>query len=153
MPYLTRVDPTKMDFGWDPAQRVSKITAALNAQRANLRTAPAGSIDADTATRNVDDLKQTLERAEVNEAARTAHLARLDAERKAQRDESAKAALDAQVDQLRVNYLSQPGATEADFEKALPRLLERQREDAALNAPAVREQQLAEAKRRLGPAF
>ncbi len=153
MTNVNRIDPTKMDFGWDPAQRVAKITAALNAQRANLRTAPAGSIDAGTATRNVDDLMQTLERAEANEAARTAHLARLDADRQAKADEADARASAAITDQLRSNYLAQPGTSEAEFEKVLPRLLERQREDAALNAPALREQQLAEAKRRIGPAF
>jgi len=43
-----------------------------------------------------------------------------------------KAALDAQVEKLRTNFMAQPGTTPQDFERALPRLLERQREEATL---------------------
>ena len=148
--WLTRIDPTKMDFGWDPDRRVAKIAAALNEQRANLRAAPAGSIDRDTATRNVADLEETLARAEVNEAAGQKQAQALEAAETAKQQEHDARALAAITDQLRRNYLSQPGATLADFEQALPRLLERQREDAALNAPAVRDQQLADQRRRIG---
>jgi len=150
MTSVTRIDPDRMNFGWDPAQRVSKVTEALNAQRANLRAAPAGSIDADTARRNIDDLQQTLARAEVNEAARTAHLARLEAAETAKQKENDDRALAVITDRLRHDFLAQPGTTEGAFEQALPRLLERQREDAALNAPAVRDQQLADQRRRIG---
>lgn len=71
----------------------------------------------------------------------------------AREDEAAareQAAYDAQVDQLRSRYLAQPGTDEAGFQQALPRLLERQREDAALNGDAVFRQQVAEARRRIG---
>jgi hypothetical protein len=139
-----------MSFTTVPAQRVTEIEAALSQQRANRRAAPSGSIDEDVAQRNIVDLELALERAEANLKAHVDLTTRLEATRKAERDEADKAALDAQVDQLRTNYLSQPGTSEADFEKALPRLLERQREDAALNAPALREQQLAEQRLRLG---
>ncbi len=78
-------------------------------------------------------------------------------EREQQRDDAAadraQVALDAQVEQLKANYLSQPGTTEADFERALPRLLERQRDDAALSASSVFDQQVAEQRRRLGNVF
>ncbi len=78
-------------------------------------------------------------------------------EREQQREAEAgarnQAALDAQIEQLKANYLSQPGATDADFDRALPRLLERQREDAALSASSVFDQQVAEAKRRIGSIF
>jgi len=150
MTSVTRIDPAKMDFGWDPAQRVSKVTEALNAQRANLRAAPAGSIDADTARWNIDDLQQTLARAEVNEAARTAHLARLEAAETAKQKENDDRALAVITDRLRHDFLAQPGTTEGAFEQALPRLLERQREDAVLNAAAIREQQLAVQRHCLG---
>ncbi len=43
-----------------------------------------------------------------------------------------QAAYDAQVEQLRTNFMGQPGTTSQDFERALPRLLERQREEATL---------------------
>jgi len=152
MAHLTRIDVNRLNFTTIPDKRVADVSAELDRQRSNRRAAT-DPIDRDIAERNVTDLELTLERAEANLKAHVDLTTRLEATRKAERDEADKAALDAQVDQLRVNYLSQPGATEADFEKALPRLLERQREDAALNAPAVREQQLAEAKRRLGPAF
>lgn len=151
--HLTRIDATRMDFGWNPDERVAKIADALAEQRANLRAAQVGSIDAGTAQRNIDDLKQTLERAEVNEAARQKHIQAIDAAETAKRQENDARALAAVTDQLRTNYLSQPGATAAGFDQALPRLLERQREDAVLNAPAVREQQIAEAKQRLGRLF
>ena len=153
MTRIARISIGQMYFSTIPDKRVTEIEAALSQQRANRRTAPSGSIDEDAATRNIVDLELALERAEANLKAHVDLTTRLEATRKAERDEADKAALDAQVDQLRVNYLSQPGATEADFEKALPRLLERQREDAALNAPALREQQLAEAKRRIGKLF
>jgi len=150
MTRITRIDPDRMNFGWDPAQRVSKVTEALNAQRANLRAAPAGSIDADTARWNIDDLQQTLARAEVNEAARTAHLARLEAAETAKQKENDDRALAVITDRLRHDFLAQPGTTEGAFEQALPRLLERQREDAVLNAAAIREQQLAVQRHCLG---
>ena len=147
-----RINIETADFGPSPT-RVATITTAIDQERAVRRSAPAGSYDADIAGRNIDDLQTALGRAEVNEAARTAHLARLDAERQAKADEADARASAAITDQLRSNYLAQPGTSESEFEKVLPRLLERQREDAALNAPAVREQQLAEQRRRLGPAF
>ena len=150
MTNLTRIDTTRMDFGWDPGQRVAKVTAALNEQRANLRAAPAGSIDAGTATRNVDDLMQTLERAEVNEAARTAHLARLDAERKADADAGDQRKLNDVTEKLRRAYMMQPGASESEFTRVLPDLLLEQRRQAALGASAEFDRQLAEQRRRLG---
>ncbi len=150
MSRITRIDINRLHFTTVPDRRVVEIEAALSQQRANRRTAPSGSIDEDAATRNIVDLEGALERAEANLKAHVDLTTRLEATRKAERDEADKAALDAQVDQLRTNYLSQPGATLAGFEQALPRLLERQREDAALNAPAIREQQLVEQRRRIG---
>ncbi len=147
---IARIDVNRLFFSTIPDRRVEEVEAALSQQRANRRTAPSGSIDEDAAARNIVDLELALERAEANLKAHVDLTTRLEATRKAERDEADKAALDAQVDQLRTNYLSQPGTSEADFEKALPRLLERQREDAALNAPALREQQLAEQRRRVG---
>ncbi len=150
MTRIARIDVNRLFFSTIPDRRVEEVEAALSQQRANRRTAPSGSIDEDAARRNIEDLQVALERAEVNLKAHTAHLAKLEAAGDAKRAETEKRALDAQVDQLRRNYLSQPGATLAGFEQALPRLLERQREDAVLNAAAIREQQLAEAKRRVG---
>ncbi len=152
MTRIARISINQLFFSTIPELRVTEISAALDAQRANRRTAT-DDLDRGTAERNIADLETALERAEANLKAHVDLTTRLEATRKAERDEADKAALDAQVDQLRVNYLSQPGTTVVDFEQALPRLLERQREDAALNAPAVFAEQLAEAKRRLGPAF
>jgi len=150
MTNLTRVDTTRMDFGWDPGQRVAKVTAALNAQRANLRAAPAGSIDAGTAARNVDDLQVALSRAEANAAARQRQTQALEAARAASQQEHDARALAATTDQLRRDYLSQPGTSETEFEKVLPELLAEHRKQAVLNAPVVFAQQVAEARRRLG---
>ena len=150
MNVLTRIDPTRMDFGWDPDRRVAKITEALNAQRANLRAAPVGSIDRDTATRNVADLEETLARAEANEAAGQRHMAQLAAAETAKRQENDDRALAAITDRLRRDFLTQPGTTLGEFEQALPELLAEDRRQSVLNAPAVREQQLADQRRRIG---
>ncbi len=149
MTYLTRIDVTKMDFGWDPAQRVAKVTAALNEQRANLRAAT-DSHNRDVATRNVADLKQALERAEVNDAARTAHLARLDAERKAEADAADQRKLNDVTEKLRTAYMMQPGATESEFTRVLPDLLLEQRKQAALGASAEFDRQVIEQRQRIG---
>jgi len=53
-------------------------------------------------------------------------------------------------DELRAAYLSQPGATDADFERALPGLLEAKRQQAVLNAGAEFERMKAEMGRRMG---
>ena len=49
--------------------------------------------------------------------------------------------------------MAQPGTTIKEFEAALPELLAEHRKQAVLNAPAVLAEQIAEAKRRLGPLF
>ncbi len=149
MSRIARISIGQLHFTTIPDKRVADVSAELDRQRSNRRAAT-DPIDRDIAERNVTDLELTLERAEANLKAHVDLTTRLEATRKAERDEADKAALDAQVDQLRTNYLSQPGATLAGFEQALPRLLERQREDAALNAPAIREQQLVEQRRRIG---
>jgi len=153
MTNLLRIDPTRMDFGWNPDQRVSKVTEALNAQRAHRRAAPSGSIDEDIAQRNVADLEQTLERAEANAAAGRRQAQSLEAAETAKRQEHDARALAAITDQLRTNFMAQAGATLTEFNEMLPELLRENRKAAALNAPAVFAEQLAEAKRRLGPAF
>jgi len=149
MTTMTRIDVNRMHFTTIPDQRVAEISAALDAQRANRRTAT-DDLDRGTARRNIDDLQQTLARAEVNEAARTAHLARLEAAETAKQKENDDRALAVITDRLRHDFLAQPGTTEGAFEQALPRLLERQREDAVLNAAAIREQQLAVQRHCLG---
>ncbi len=144
MTNLLRIDPTKMDFGWNPDQRVAKIAAALDAQRANLRTAPAGSIDADTARRNVDDLEIVLERANVNLQAHTAHMGKLEAERTAQRDEAERrrqAADDEVKAREKSTFLaSNRTASEDDFERLWPAIRDQmmidQRNDAIAAARA-----------------
>jgi len=152
MTSVTRIDPTKMDFGWNPDQRVPKITEALNEQRANLRAAT-DRHNIDVATRNVADLEQTLARAEVNEAAGRRQAQALEAARKADADAADQRKLNDVTEKLRTAYMVQPGATLTEFNEMLPELLRENRKAAALNAPAVFAEQLAEAKRRLGPAF
>ncbi len=149
MTNLLRIDPTKMDFGWNPDQRVPKITEALNEQRANLRAAT-DRHNIDVATRNVADLEKTLERAQTNEAARQKHIQEIEAAETAKRQEHDDRALAVITDQLRTNYLAQPGTTVKEFEQVLPELLAEHRKQAVLNAPALREQQLAEQRLRLG---
>ena len=110
MTYLTRIDVTKIDFGWDPDQRVLKVTAALDAQRANLRAAT-DPHNRDVATRNVADLKQALERAEANEAAWQKITQEIEAAEAAKQQEHDDRALAAITDQLRRDFMAQPGAT------------------------------------------
>lgn len=149
MTYLTRIDVTHLDFGWNPDQRVERIGAALTEQRANVRAAT-NAYNRDVATRNVADLEQVLERATGNEAIRQQNIRDREAQAAAKRKEHDDRALGEMTDTLRTNYLAQPGASEGGFQKALPRLLERSREDAVLNAGKVREDQLATARRRVG---
>ncbi len=149
MNVLTRIDPTKMDFGWNPDQRVPKITEALNEQRANLRAAT-DRHNIDVATRNVADLEQALQRAEANEAAGRRQAQALEAARAAKQQENDDRALAAITDRLRRDFLTQPGTTLGEFEQALPELLAEDRRQSVLNAPTVREQQLAEQRRRIG---
>jgi hypothetical protein len=153
MNHVARISINQMWFTTVPAQRVTEISAALDAQRVNRRTAPAGSIDEDTARRNIADLETALERAEENLQAHTDLVTRLDRERQAERDASTQRALKATVDQLRTRYLASPGATVEEFDEILPDLLKEQRKQAVLNAPEVFAQQVAEARQRLGPVF
>jgi len=153
MTRIARLSIDQIYFSTVPDRRVTEIGAALDAQRASRRTAPAGSIDADTAARNVADLEGVLEQANVNLAAHNNHMAKLEAEETMQRDEAEKRALDAQVDQLRRNYLSMPGATEQEFNEVLPDLLREQRKQAALNGNTDFQRQVAEAKQRVGNLF
>jgi hypothetical protein len=150
MTRIARLSIDQIYFSTIPDKRVAEITAALDAQRANRRTAPSGSIDEDAAARNVVDLEGVLERANTNLAAHNAHLAKLEAAGDAKQQEHDARALAAITGQLRTNFMAQPGATLKEFDEILPELLREQRRQAALNAPAVREQQLAEAKRRVG---
>jgi len=147
---IARISIGQMYFSTVPDRRVAEITAALDAQRANRRTAPAGSIDADTAARNVVDLEGVLERAEVNLQAHTAHLARLDAARKAEADAADQRKLNDVTEKLRTAYMMQPGASESEFTRVLPDLLLEQRRQAALGASAEFDRQLAEQRRRIG---
>lgn len=152
MTRIARIDMNRLQFTTIPDKRVAEIDAALDAQRANRRTAT-DDLDRGTAERNIADLEGALERANVNLQAYTERTTRLEAERKAKADEADARALAAITDQMRANFLAQPGTTAADFERALPDLLTEHRKAAVLNAPAVREQQLAEAKRRMGRLF
>lgn len=60
------------------------------------------------------------------------HAYEIDQRREGEAADRNQAAYDAQVEQLRTNFMAQPGTTPQDFERALPRLLERQREEATL---------------------
>ena len=150
MTRISRLSINQLFFSTIPGQRVTEIEAALSQQRTHLRTAPAGSIDADTAARNVVDLEGVLERAEVNLQAHTAHLARLDAARKAEADAADQRKLNDVTEKLRTAYMMQPGASESEFTRVLPDLLLEQRRQAVLGASAEFDRQLAEQRRRLG---
>ncbi len=143
MTNLLRIDPTKMDFGWNPDQRVPKITEALNEQRANLRAAT-DRHNIDVATRNVADLETAIERANVNLKAHNNHMAKLEAEETMQRDEAEKRR-QAADDQLKARekstfLASNRTASEDDFERLWPAIRDQmmidQRNDAIAAARA-----------------
>jgi len=144
MTRITRIDINRLHFTTVPAQRVTAISAALDAQRANRRTAPSGSIDEDAATRNIVDLEGALEQANVNLAAHNNHMSRLEAARVAERDE-AEARRQAADDQLKAQekstfLASNRTASEDDFERLWPAIRDQmmidQRNDAIAAARA-----------------
>ena len=144
MTRITRIDINRMHFTTVPDRRVTDISTALAEQRAYLRTAPAGSIDADTARRNIEDLQVALEQANVNLQAHSAHMARLEAEETMQRDEAEKRR-QAADDQLKARekstfMASNPTASEDDFERLWPAIRDQmmidQRNDAIAAARA-----------------
>ncbi len=144
MTRIARLDINRLHFTTVPDRRVTDVGAALDAERAHLRAAPAGSIDADTARRNVDDLEGVLERANTNLAAHTAHMAKLDGERVAERDEAERrrqAADDEVKAREKSTFLaSNRTASEDDFERLWPAIRDQmmidQRNDAIAAARA-----------------
>ncbi len=141
MTSVTRIDINRLHFTTVPDRRVAEITAALDAQRANRRTAPSGSIDEDTAARNVVDFEGVLERAEVNLAAHIEHTTRLEAKRKAERDDAEKrrqAADDQMKAQAKSTFLaSNRAASEDDFERLWPAIRDQQLIDQRNDAIAA----------------
>ncbi len=152
MTQIARISIDQLYFTTIPDKRVTEITAALDAQRANRRTA-IDDLDRGTVERNIADLEGALEQANVNLKAHTNHMAKLEAERTAQRDASDKAALDGVVAGLRSRYLAEPGATEQEFNEVLPDLLKEQRKQAAIGAQTEFDRQVAKAKQRVGNLF
>ncbi len=141
MTRIARLSIDQIYFSTIPDKRVAEIDAALSQQRANRRTAPAGSIDADTARRNIEDLQVALARAEVNLAAHTNHLARLEGERTAQRDETENRR-QAADDQLKARekstfLASNRTASAADFERLWPAIRDQQLMDQRNDAIAA----------------
>ncbi len=130
MSRITRIDIDRLHFTTVPGRRVAEIEAALSQQRASRRTAPSGSIDADIVARNIVDLEGELELAEANLQAHTAHLARLEAARVAERDETEKrrqAADDQMKAQAKSTFLaSNRTASEDDFERLWPAIRDQQ---------------------------
>ena len=123
MTRIARISIGQTHFTTVPDRRVAEIEAALSQQRANRRTAT-DDIDRGTVERNIDDLELALEQANVNLAAHTAHLARLEAARVAERDE-AEARRQAADDQLKAQekstfLASNRTASEDDFERLWP---------------------------------
>jgi len=137
MTRIARISIGQTHFTTVPDRRVAEIEAALSQQRANRRTAT-DDIDRGTVERNIDDLELALEQANVNLAAHTAHLARLEAARVAERDETEKRR-QAADDQLKARekstfMASNPTASEDDFERLWPAIRDQmmidQRNDA-----------------------
>ncbi len=141
MTSVTRIDINRLHFTTVPDRRVAEIEAALSQQRANRRTAPSGSIDEDAATRNIVDLEGALERAETNLKAHNNHMAKLEAARQAERDETEKrrqAADDQLKAQAKSTFLaSNRTASEDDFERLWPAIRDQQLMDQRHDAIAA----------------
>ncbi len=143
MTRIARISINQLFFSTIPDQRVTEISAALDAQRANRRTAT-DDLDRGTAERNIADLETALERANVNLKAHSAHMAKLEGERTAQRDETEKrrqAADDQLKAQAKSTFLaSNRTASEDDFERLWPAMRDQmmidQRNDAIAAAKA-----------------
>ncbi len=71
--------------------------------------------------------RELAERAKINEEARQRRLAAEEAARQADRERVEQRELARITDQFRRDFLRNPGATEADFQRVLPRLLEEHR--------------------------
>ncbi len=123
MAHVARISIGQMHFTTVPDQRVADVTAELDRQRANRRTAT-DERERGTAERNIADLETALERANVNLKAHSNHMAKLEAERTAQRDEAEKrrqAADDQMKAQAKSTFLaSNRTASEDDFDRVWP---------------------------------
>ncbi len=143
MDRIERIDTNRLHFTTIPDQRVTDISAALDAQRATRRTAT-DDIDRGTVERNIADLEIALEQANVNLKAHDAHMAKLAAERSSQLDEAEKrrqAADDQLKAQAKSTFLaSNRTASEDDFERLWPAIRDQQlvdqRNDAIVAARA-----------------
>lgn len=102
-----------------------------------------GSLSFDT---KKDVYDQRRERAIRNAELHLEHIHTLDMARAAATAEREQAELDAAIDHLRLNYLAQPGATEAEFKEVLPDLLREQRKQAALSSDTDFRRQIATAR-------
>lgn len=123
-PYLNRDA-----FAFDSAPgRTDRLLVAIRGENAVLRSDPRDSMNAHAAAKNVAMLEGLLEKSKRDDRARDQLHAEIETRRQA--EQRRRAAL---VDQLRTAYLESHGTTEADFESALPGLLKRRAEDAALS--------------------
>jgi hypothetical protein len=123
MTRIPRISIGQMYFTTVPDKRVTEISAALDAQRANRRTA-IDDIDRGTAERNVADLETALEQANVNLQAHTNLTARLEAERNAQQQATEQRRQEAdelvKAREKAMFLTSNRTASEADFERLWP---------------------------------
>jgi len=140
MTSVARIDVNRLNFTTIPDKRVAEIEAALSQQWANRRTAT-DDIDRGTVERNIVDLEGALEQANVNLAAHTAHMAKLEAARVAEREatEQRRQAADDQLKaQEKSTFLaSNRTASEDDFERLWPAIRDQQLMDQRNDAIAA----------------
>jgi hypothetical protein len=121
MTYHTRLNVGHMDFG-HAGQRTDRIKAALAEERKVLQASPKDSYNATVATYNIEDLEMALERAEVSDQARAERQRERQAAKEANLREAQARDEAALRDRIRSDFMSQPGATEGDFERLFPQL-------------------------------
>ena len=148
MTFHTRIDVQRLFLPTGP-ERVGILEQKLDAERRVYRESPPDSYNHSTASRNIDDLEAALEQAERNELARAKNAAARQAERDAEQDkvEPRRQQEAAQLkEDLRLRYrVADRTATDEDFEKAYPSLLEDYRREKMAEDE--------EARRRMAQAY
>ncbi len=121
MMYHPRITEATTAFISGP-QRTSHLKAMLQTEREVVRSSPRASYNERVATANVDDLEGLIAQSEANDLARERAATERTAAADAKRSER-QAADDATLKEtLRTEFMAQPGARGADFDRLYPTL-------------------------------
>lgn len=104
------------------SQRTPALKAMLQTEREVARSSPADSYNERVASSNISDLEALITLSEKNDQARERQAAERQAAAAAKHAERAEVDDAALKAHLRTQFLGQPGATDADFERLFPTL-------------------------------